>query len=160
MKRVEIAVLLFVIGVLGRPAQAADATKLTFDTYSGYFVSNKFEPNTAESFVVITGQEQFDKVFGVAMVMGDKSHRLPKDAFKSLMVVAAIKRGSAVVVYKVEGVIIKDDVVELRYTTTSKKSNTANFASPLIVSIPKGKYTAVKFVEGGKMMKKVEMGNK
>ena len=61
---------------IGHLALAADATKLSFDTYSGYFVSNKFEPNAAESFVVINDQEQFDKVFGVAMVMGDKSHRL------------------------------------------------------------------------------------
>lgn len=160
MKRVEFAVLLFVIGVIGQPAQAADATKLTFDTYSGYFVSNKFEPNAAESFVVVTDQEQFDKVFGAAMVMQDKSHRLPKDAFKSLMVVAAIKRGSEVVEYKVEGVTVKDGVVELRYTTTSKKSDTATFANPLIVSIPRGKYTAVKFVEGGRTIKQVEIGKK
>jgi hypothetical protein len=139
---------------------AAEPAKLPFDTYSGYFVSNKFAPNAAESCVVITGQEQFNKVFGVAFVMRDKSHRLPKDAFKSLMVVAAIKRGSAVVEYKVEGVTIKDGVAELRYTTTSKKSGTATFACPLIVSIPKGEYKAVQFVEGGKEVKKLEMGEK
>jgi protein tyrosine phosphatase (PTP) superfamily phosphohydrolase (DUF442 family) len=134
--------------------------KLAFDAYSGYFVSNKFESNVAESFVVISDQEHFDKVFGVAFVMGDKSHRLPKDAFKSLMVVAAIKRGSAVVEYKVEGVTNKDGVVELRYTTTEKKRDTATFACPLIVSILKGKYTEVQFVENGKAVKKVEIGKK
>jgi protein tyrosine phosphatase (PTP) superfamily phosphohydrolase (DUF442 family) len=134
--------------------------KLTFDTYSGYFVSNKFEPDAAESFVLVSDQEQFDKVFGVAFVMGDKAHRLPKDAFKSLMVVAAIKRGNAVVEYKIEGVTIKDGVAELRYTTTSKKSDTATFACPLIVSISKGKCTAVEFVEGGKAVKKVEVSDR
>ena len=72
------------------------ATKLNFNVYSGYFVSNKFEPDAAESFVVLADQEQFDKVFGAAFVMRDKSHRLPKDAFKSLLVIAAIKRGNAV----------------------------------------------------------------
>ena len=137
--------------------QAANKAKLPFDTYSGYFVSNKFEPNAAASFVVITDQGQFDKVFGVAMVMGDKSHRLPKDAFKSNMVVAAIKRGSAVVEFKVEGVTVKDGLVELRYTMTSKKSDSATFACPLIVSIPTGKYTAVQFVENEKTVKTVEI---
>ena len=58
-------------------------TPLAFDVYSGYFVSNKFEPNAAESFAVIGDQAQFDKIFGVAMVMGDKSHRLPAGAFQS-----------------------------------------------------------------------------
>jgi type II secretion system protein G len=131
--------------------------KLTFDTYSGYFVSNKFEPNAADSFVVITDQDHFDEVFGVAFVMGDKSHRLPKDAFKSAMVIAPIKRGKSLWDFKVERVTEAKGMVELRYTTTEKKSDTATFASPLIVAIPKGKYTGVQFVENGKVMKKVEV---
>jgi hypothetical protein len=160
MKRTGIAVLLLAVLCLGQHVLAAEPAKLAFDTYGGYFVSNQFEPDAAESFVVINDQEQFDKVFGVAFVMGDKSHRLPKDAFKSLMVVAAIKRGSAMVEYKVEGVTETRGVVEVRYTTTSKKSDTATFACPLIVSIPKGKSTAVQFVEDKKSVKKVEIGKK
>ncbi len=63
---------------------AAEPVKLPHDTYSGYFVSNKFEPKAAQSFVVISDQEQFDKVFAAAFVMNDKSPRLPEDAFKTL----------------------------------------------------------------------------
>ena len=142
------------------PLSAAFEVKLPFDTYSGYFVSNKFEPNAAESFVVITDQEQFDKVFGVAMVMGDKSHRLPKDIFKANIVLAAVKRGKAVWDFKVECVTVKDGVVELRYSAKSKESDSANFACPLVVSIPKGKYGAVRFVEDKKPVKTVEIGGK
>jgi hypothetical protein len=158
MKRTKITVLLAAVCCLGQYASAAEPTKLACDTYGGYFVSNKFEPDAAKSFVVIHDQEQFSNVFGVAMVMRDKHHRLPKDAFKSLMVIAAIKRGNALVEYKVESVTEAKGVVELKYTTTEKKSDTATFACPLIVSIPKGKYTAVQFVENGKPIKKVEMG--
>ena len=158
MKRSRITLLLIAFFCLGQSASAAEPAKLTFDTYSGYFVSNKFEPKAPESFVVITDQKEFDKVFGAAFVMRDKSHRLPKDAFKSLIVVAAIKRGNAAVEYKVDGVTEADGVVEFRYTTTEKKSDTATFACPLIVSIPKGKYTAIQFVENGKPVKKVEIG--
>ena len=160
MKRTGVALLLFVLGCLGQHVLAAEAAKLPFDTYSGYFVSNKFEPDAAESFVVITDQEQFDKVFGVAFVMGDTSHRLAKDAFKASIVVAAIKRGGAVVEYKVESVTETKGVVELKYTTTSQKSDTATFACPLIVSIPKGQYTAIQFVENGMPVKKVEIEKK
>ncbi len=130
---------------------------LTFDTYSGYFVSSKFEPKAAASFVVIHDQERFSMVFGVAMVMRDKHHRLPEDAFKSLMVIAAIKRGNALMEYKVESVTEAKGVVELKYTTTEKKSDSTTFACPLIVSIPKGEYKAIQFVENGKPVKKVEM---
>jgi hypothetical protein len=134
----------------------AHDAKFPVDTYSGYFVSNKFEPNAAESFVVITNQEQFDNVFGVAMVMGDKSHRLPPDAFKSNIVLAVIKRGNAVWDFKVEGAAVNEGLVTLRYSATKKLSNTAAFNSPLIASIPKGNYKAVQFVENGKMVKQVE----
>ncbi|MDY0170044.1 MAG: hypothetical protein RBS80_26100 [Thermoguttaceae bacterium] len=137
---------------------AAEPAKLPHDTYSGYFVSNKFEPDAAQSFVVLTDQEQFDKVFGVAFVMNDKSHRLPKDAFKSLMVIAAIKRGNAFWEFKVEGVTVDEGVVQLRYKATSQKTPATTFSCPLIVSIPKGKYKAVEFVEDGRMMKEVEFG--
>ena len=149
MTRSRFTVLLFMTCCLGYRTSAAESVTLRFDTYSGYFVSNKFEPNAAESFVVISSQEQFDKVFGTAFVMRDKSHRLPKDAFRSLMVIACIKRGKALWEFKVESVTEAKGVVELRYTTTEKKSDTTAFACPLIVSIPKGNYAAIKFVENG-----------
>jgi hypothetical protein len=134
----------------------AGETRLTYDTYSGYFVSNKFEPEAAESFAVIGDQAQFEKLFGVAMVMGDKSHRLPANAFESNMVLGVIKRGHAVWEYKVEGVVVIDSVITLRYSTTSKESDSAEFASPLIVSIPKVKYAAVEFMENNKLVKRID----
>jgi len=160
MKRPTITIVLLAIFCLGQRASAAEPAKLTFDTYGGYFVSNKFEPDAAKSFVVIHDEEQFGKVFGAGFVMRDKHHRLPKDAFKSLLVIAPIKRGNALVEYKVEGVTEMKGAVELRYTTTEKKSDTATFACPLIVSIPKGKYTAIQFVENGKEVKKMELPEK
>ena len=102
--------------------------------------------------MVIGDQRQFDKVFGVAMVMGDKSHRLPKEIFSGHLVLAAIKRGKAVWEFKVTDVTADGGVVELRYTARSKPSASATFASPLIVSVPTG-YRAVRFWENGKVVK-------
>jgi hypothetical protein len=157
MKRILTVWFLSVFACLGLVLLAAEESKLAFDTYSGYFVLNTFEPKAAQSFVVIDDQEYFERVFGVAMVMGDRSHRLPKQAFKSKLVVAAIERGRAVWSFKVESVTVDDGVVTLRYTATARKSDTATFACPLIVSIPKGDYTAVRFVANKKLVKKVPM---
>ena len=151
--------LLSLVGWLGAPASAGEGTKLAVDTYSGYFVSNKFEPDAAQSFLVIQDQKQFDQVFGVAMVMGDKSHRLGKNAFRSRMVLAAIKRGGAVWEFKIESATLSQGVVTLRYTATARNSESATFACPLIVSVPKGEYTAVRFVENKKTVKKIVMEN-
>ena len=147
----------FCSSAAAQSALAAEPAKLQYDVYSGYFVSNKFEPDAAESFVVLADQEQFDKVFGAAFVMRDRSHRLPQEAFKSLLVIAPIKRGNAVWDYKVAGVTEANGVVELKYTTTSTKSDTATFACPLIVSVPKGRYTAIRFVENEKEVKTLNM---
>jgi gluconolactonase len=152
MKIPAVLLLLFTACGSGRASAAAPA-QLAFDTYTGYFVSNKFEPDAAASFVVVRDPERFDEVFRPAFVMRDKSHRLPKDAFQSLLVVAAIKRGNALVEYKVEGVSEAKGVVELRYTTAETKRGSATFACPLIVSIPKGKYAAVRFIENGAAVK-------
>ncbi len=153
MSHLKIALLLSVFAGQVVTVAAAESSRLTFDTYSGYFVSNQFEPNAPASFLVITNQKQFDKVFGVAMVMGDKSHRLPENVFKSNLVLAAIRRGNAVWTFKVESVKIDDGVVELHYSAVSQKSDTATFACPLIVSIPRGPYKSFVFVENHKAVK-------
>jgi hypothetical protein len=144
------------------PAAPRDsrATKLAFDTYSGYFVSNQFEPNVAQSFVVITNRDEFDKVFGIARVMNDKSHRLPANAFQSHIVLAVIKRANAVWQFNVNEVVVRDGMATLKYTATATKSDSASFACPLIVSIPKDNYRAVRFVENGKLQKKVGLSTK
>jgi hypothetical protein len=156
MKRRQLLLWVVVI-CLVRPAAAAETRALRLDTYSGYFVSNQFEPNAAQSFRVLTDQAQFDKVFGIAAVMGDRSHRLAKDAFASSIVIATVKRGPAVWTYKVESITERRGVVTLRYTATAKTSDSATFACPLIVSIPKGAYRAVRFVENEQPIKRVDL---
>ena len=90
--------------------------------------------------------------------MWENAHRLPKDAFQSNIIVVAIKRSNAVWEYKVESVTEANGVVELRYTTTSQKNDLVKRAYSLIVSIPKGNYTAIQFVENGKPVKNFEVG--
>ena len=134
---------------------AASSQPLAFETQTGYFVSNQFEPAAPTSFVVLTDQAAFDKVFGVAMVMHDKSHRLAPDAFAAKLVVAVIHRGKMVVEYKVEQVTADGKTLTIRYTTKSEPSATAEFACPLIISIAKAEYDTVRFVEDGKEIKQL-----
>jgi len=130
---------------------------IPFTTHDGYFASNQFEPDKAESFVVLKDQKAFDQVFGVGMVMHDKSHRLPADAFEKNMVLAAIKRGKAMWQFKVKEVVADGLVLTVRYTAASEKSDSAEFACSLIVSVPKGEYTTVVFEEGGKVVGKKQI---
>jgi hypothetical protein len=138
-------------------APAAAGTPLKFDVYGGYFVSNKFETDSPASFVVITDPKRFDEVFGAAYVMGDRSHRLPAGAFEELTVIAPVKRGKALVEFKVQDVRLEGGVVTLRYTATAGPQDMATYACPLIVSIPKGDYKAVRFIENDQEVKRVDL---
>ncbi len=131
------------------------ATAVAHQSHGGYFVSNQFEPEAPTSFVVLKDQAAFDQVFGVAMVMRDKSLRLPPNAFAEKWVVAAIHRGKAFVHYQVESVLLEGKALSLRYTTHFDAEGSAEFACPLIVSVPKGDYATVQFIENGKEIKKV-----
>jgi hypothetical protein len=137
--------------------QAEVGALVPFETHDGYFVSNRFEPDAAASFVVLRDQKAFDEVFGVARVMNDKSRRLPADAFEAKLVAAAVLRGKALVTYKPESVKVAAGVLTIRYSTTSQPSDSATFACPLILSIPKGNYAAVVFIQDGKAVKTVEL---
>jgi acetyl esterase/lipase len=69
--------------------------------------------------------------------------------------VAVVKRGKAFWEYTVQAVAVEAGVLTLQYTTTFTRSDSAESASPLIVSVAKGAYTAVEFVEDGKVVKKM-----
>lgn len=141
-------------------ASAADTKNvIAMDSYDGYFVSNQFESDKPSSFVVIQDKEFFDKVFGSAFVMNDKSHRLPKDVFESKIVIAAIKRGHATCNFQVKNVALKDGIVTVTYNVTSTPHPSATFACPLILSIPKGDFHSVQFIENGKVVDTVQVKN-
>lgn len=133
------------------------STPVEFQVHDGYFVVNKFEPDEPASFVVIQDQDIFDKIFGVAMVMNDKANRLPHEAFKTKMALVAIKRGKATWEFDVQSVSADRSTLRIRYKTTETPSDSATFACPMIVSVPKGRYASVVFIENGETVKTVTL---
>ena len=141
--------LMIMLGSIG----LASAAPVEFDAYDGYFVSNEFEPKEPTSFQFIKTSTAFEKIFRIAYVMRDKAHRLPKDSFNSRWVVAVVHRGKSMVYYKVDQVEQEGNVLVVKYATKSDPSESAEFSCPLILSVPKGKYTSVRLVEDGKEVK-------
>ena len=74
----------------------AKGDKVEFHVFDGYFESNKSGLKGDASFLALTDDAAFDKVFGKAVVMGKKQNFLPKDAFETKLVFATIKRGDKV----------------------------------------------------------------
>jgi hypothetical protein len=146
-----------------KPGKAADASKpgakaaagksLDFSTIERpYFVKNTFERDAPQSFVVVKSFEQFNGIFGVGMVMGGARPQVNAATFDAKIIVAVVKRGP-MCNYKVESVTAAADGLEVRYEAKVDLPGSATFAVPLIVSVPKGDYAAVKFIENGKEVK-------
>ena len=159
MQHLSLPLILALLALLPCAAPAAEPAPkaVAFDTHDGYFVSNQFEPGAATSFVVIKDQQAFDKVFGVARVMGDKSRRLPNAVFDKKWVVAAIHRGKEMLTYQVESVVLDGQTLVVRYATKSVPSASAEFACPLILSLDKGDFKVVRFAENGRKIKRLEL---
>ena len=128
----------------------AKGSKVEFDVHSGHFEKNNAGLKGDESFLAFTDRAGFDKIVGVGATM-TKQNFVPKDAFDKKMVVAVIHRGNAVWTYMVEKVTADGDTLYVQYEA-KKGPEAANtkYASPLIVSVDKGKYTTVVFLENGK----------
>ena len=126
--------------------------KVPYTVHSGYFRRNDSGLEDPLHAMVITDQKRFDQIFGVAFTMGAKPKILPEKGFDTLVVCALIHQGNKVWSYTVEGVTQEEGVLTIKYKATAADGGTAMFASPLIVSVPKGNYRQVRFVENNKVV--------
>lgn len=140
-------------------ADEAKGKKVDYQVHGrGYFESNKSGLKGPASYLAFTDMDAFKKVFGIGFTMGKKPNVLPKDAFDSKIAVAVIKRGNAIWSYEVEKVTADDGTLFVQYKATSKDGGTAKYASPLIISVEKGKYSKVEFIENGKKAGSAKIG--
>ncbi|MGH7575742.1 MAG: hypothetical protein ACREM1_11545 [Longimicrobiales bacterium] len=130
----------------------AEGEPVKYTEYSGYFESNKSGLSGDVSLLAFTDQEDFDEIFGTVPLppVEAKKEQLPENAFDSLMVVAVIHRGKEYLNYHVKKVTAAGGTLTVDYdTTTRPPPGTGSFAVPMILSVPKGPYKSVVFIENG-----------
>jgi hypothetical protein len=131
-------------------ADEAKGEKVEYTVHDGQFAKNDSGLKGDQSFLLLTTRAGFDKVFGAGFTMGKKPNVVPKDAFEKKVVAATIKRG-ALTTYAVEKVTLdKDGTLYVQYKATTAPADTATYASPLVVSVPKDGVKKVAFIENGK----------
>ena len=114
---------------------------------SSYFEKNTSGLKGEKSYLALTDQAQFDKVFGPAARMGNNAF-LPPGAFQNKIVVAAIKRGT-MRRYSNVSVTEENGVLLVSYAAVDDKPGSATYRVPLILSVEKGDYSGVVFMENG-----------
>ena len=114
---------------------------------SSYFEKNNSGLTGEKSYLAFTDQQQFDRVFGPAARMGTNAF-LPRGTFENKIVVAAIKRGS-MRRYSDVAVTEENGVLLVSYTATDAKPGSVSYRVPLILSVGRGDYSGVIFMENG-----------
>jgi hypothetical protein len=153
-KLIATTLMLFALAVYGfaqtNSNKAANAAgSVNFEQFHSYFAKNNSGLKGDRSYLALTSQKQFDKVFGAAATMGTNSF-LPSDVFKTKVVVATIKRGGALRRYENVKATEERGTLVVWYDVKDDEPGSATYNSPLILAVDKGKYTEVVFMENGK----------
>jgi hypothetical protein len=161
------------------PAPDAGERKVEHKVHQGYLESRQSPLKSEASYLVFTEREAFDRVLGVGIVAGRPTDVLPANAFQTRMVVAVIKRTNDLGDLQVSRVAATGETLHVHYKAAVGRPpasgprasaparslsrapvrTAAAVASPLVVSLPKGKYARVIFVENGKKVATVPVGN-
>jgi hypothetical protein len=133
---------------------AEDKKEPTFTVHTGHFEQNTSGLKDEPSLLLLADDDAFGKVFGTVPPAGlgggvRKPNPVTKDVFEKNVVAAVIKRGKAITTYVEVGTWIDGETLTVTFKSEEGKPGTATFASPLIVAVPKGKFTKVVFVGNG-----------
>lgn len=150
MKRILYLLALMTL-LSAAPASAQEGGEgraVDFQRYDGsYFEKNNTGLQGEKSYLVLTDQQQFDKIFGPATRMG-KNNFLPRDTFESKIIVTTIKRGT-MRRYSDITVTERGRALVVSYTVEDDKPGSGSYRVPLILAVAKGRYRVVVFMENG-----------
>ncbi len=140
------------------PAPAAVAVKV----HSGHFVSNQYKPDDALTLALFHTLADFKIAFGTAAFGlgrgGKQLDYVNEAAFNNGVVAALIHRGNTPYEYKlIAPTDLVRGVLTLNIRAAGQPSDTATFASPLIVSMPRAGITHVRFVENDRELGQVAL---
>lgn len=134
---------------------AEDKKTPEFIVHTGHFEKNTSGLKDEPSLLLLKDDDAFGKVFGAVPPAGlgggvRKNNPVTKGVFEANVVAAVIKRGKAITTYTEVSTKTDGDTLTVTFKSEAGKPGTANFASPLVVAVPKGKIAKVVFVENGK----------
>ena len=139
---------LFTVNSAAQTMKSGESTPVDFQQYTSYFEKNNSGLKGQKSYLAVTDQKQFDRIFHPATTMGTNSF-IPEDVFKSKIIVSTIKRDN-LREYSDVKVTEKNGILWVSYNVRDQKPDGATYRSPLILGVDKGKYKEVVFRENSK----------
>lgn len=134
----------------------ADPVPVPFTAHAGHFERNDSGLKGAVSTLLIESNAEFEKLFGVAAVMRQKQNFVKPELFAKRRVCAVIHRGTDPWTYEVKSVTQVGETIEVRYLANRQPSSgTANFASPLLLSLDRTDAKQIVLIENNKELAKL-----
>lgn len=125
---------------------------------SDYQPLDSFDSGFSRSCVVLEDIRSFAKAFATTTEEGLRASLIPVSAFQNEMFLGVVRRSRENVFdLAVDSVEDKDGELVFRYTTQSKPPERGENITSLLVAVPRGDYSAVRFVENGEMVKVVPL---
>jgi len=151
--------LVLAASILAAPVPAKPPEqKLAAVTHTGHFERNDSGLKGETSLLVFTDTEEMGKVLGtIPPLRGKMANPVPADAFEKNLVVVVIKRKDALAEYSDVTTILEGTTLKVSFTAKFGIAGTANFATPLVMSVPKEGIKSVVFVGNGKESAPIEV---
>jgi hypothetical protein len=138
-------------------ANEKQADTTPFEVYAkGYFVKNNAPLPGNPAYLVLQDKKSFEQIFGIGFVMGGKPKLVDDKLFEANLIATVIKSGNTLWKYEVTQVHVAKEQLFIQYKATGKESS-AKLSVPLIVSVPRGGYAQIVFVENGKEVGKASL---
>jgi hypothetical protein len=132
--------------------------KVTVEVHDGHFVKNTFKAPQQGAFLVLANYDEFERVFGVGFVMKAKFKLVTRETFNTRTVVAVVRQvPNQIVEFAIGGAEAKGEQLLVNFTSTAKAA-TFQANSAMILSVPRGDYKEIVFVENGKRVASVPLG--
>jgi hypothetical protein len=146
-------VLPLLFGTLAYAEDKPKEEKPVSTIHTGHFVRND-TVNETRSLYVCVDMEAFEKLFGTVPPLngngGRKTNPVKEEVFEKNTVVAVVTRAMAITTYTEVSTKVDGTKLVVSYKCETGKPSSASYASPLVLSVPKGEWKTATFIENGK----------
>lgn len=123
--------------------------------HTGHYEKKSSGLSGDNSYLVFENFQAFEKVLGTTPSIGPrKSNPVTEGTFQNHEVVVVIKRGKAVAIFTEVSATVDNSVLTLSFKADAGTPGTAIFASSLVVAVPKGLASRVRYLDGGREVSK------
>lgn len=141
LKKISLAIAFFASLTSGVSAQTTKSKekKIPFKVANRYFVKNTVKDGVSFH-PKITSQEEFEKLFGMAAIMGKDGLPTPIDFSKQYVIAVIDAVTNASVKLDAKSLVQKENEITLTYSRTEAKSQNSSFFRHCLIVIVDNKY--------------------